>query len=153
MFQSCPIDISPGKNTGVSSHSLPQGILPDSGIEPQSPALQVDSLPSGPPGKPYHAVRTNGLKWKYSPNTIYFEKHNTIVCFSYNSIKVEKVKEKAIKFKYCLKQYLRAVKANKCLLFSLFRGHTWLQALLYFRLVLCVLLTSPHLKPLVVLKH
>ena len=29
------------------------GNLPDSGIEPGSPALQADSLPSEPPGKPY----------------------------------------------------------------------------------------------------
>ena len=29
------------------------GDLPDPGIEPGSPALQVDSLPSEPPGKPY----------------------------------------------------------------------------------------------------
>ena len=28
------------------------GDLPDTGIEPGSPALQVDSLPSEPPGKP-----------------------------------------------------------------------------------------------------
>ena len=28
------------------------GDLPDPGIEPQSPALQADSLPSEPPGKP-----------------------------------------------------------------------------------------------------
>ena len=27
------------------------GDLPDPGIEPQSPALQADSLPSEPPGK------------------------------------------------------------------------------------------------------
>ena len=26
--------------------------LPDSGIKPESPALQADSLPSEPPGKP-----------------------------------------------------------------------------------------------------
>ena len=42
---------SPGKNTGVSSHFLLEG-LPDPGIEPRSPALQADSLPSEPPGKP-----------------------------------------------------------------------------------------------------
>ena len=30
--------------------------LPDSGIEPGSPALQVESLPSEPPGKPFHCV-------------------------------------------------------------------------------------------------
>ena len=40
----CPQN-SPGKNTGVGSHSLLQE------IEPRSPALQADSLPSEPPGK------------------------------------------------------------------------------------------------------
>ena len=30
----------------------PPGDLPDPGIEPMSPALQVDSLPTEPPGKP-----------------------------------------------------------------------------------------------------
>ena len=28
------------------------GDLPDSGVEPKPPALQADSLPSEPPGKP-----------------------------------------------------------------------------------------------------
>ena len=37
--------------TGVGCHSLLQGNLPDPGIEPKSPALQADSLPSEPPGK------------------------------------------------------------------------------------------------------
>ena len=41
----CPWN-SPWKNTGVASHYLLQG------IEPKSPALQADSLPSEPPGKP-----------------------------------------------------------------------------------------------------
>ena len=31
----------------------PPGDLPNPGIEPRSPALQVDSLPSEPPGKPW----------------------------------------------------------------------------------------------------
>ena len=31
---------------------LPPGDLPDTGVKPGSPALQVDSLPSEPPGKP-----------------------------------------------------------------------------------------------------
>ena len=48
---------SPGKNTGVGSHSLLQGILPpqglNPGLEPWSPELQVDSLLSEPPGKPH----------------------------------------------------------------------------------------------------
>ena len=43
---------SPGKNTGVGCHALLQGNLPNPGIEPRSPTLQVDSLPSDPPGKP-----------------------------------------------------------------------------------------------------
>ena len=40
---------SPGKNTGVGCHALPQGIFPTQ--EPRSPALQEDSLPSESPGK------------------------------------------------------------------------------------------------------
>ena len=42
---------SPGKNTGVGSHSLLQGIFPTQGST-ASAALQVDSLPSEPAGKP-----------------------------------------------------------------------------------------------------
>ena len=45
---------SPGKNTGVGCHALLQGIFPDPGIKLRSPALQVDSLPSEPPGKEAH---------------------------------------------------------------------------------------------------
>ena len=47
---------SPGQNTGVGSLSLLQGILPtqgsNPGIEPRSPALQVNSLPAESQGKP-----------------------------------------------------------------------------------------------------
>ena len=39
------------KNTGVGSLIPPPGELPDPGIEPGSPALQVDSLPAELPGK------------------------------------------------------------------------------------------------------
>ena len=43
---------SPGQNTGVGSLSLlVQGNLPNTGIEPRSPALQVDSLPTELSGK------------------------------------------------------------------------------------------------------
>ena len=41
-----------GQNTGVGSLSLLQGIFPTQEIEPRSPVLQADSLPSEPPGKP-----------------------------------------------------------------------------------------------------
>ena len=40
---------SPGKNTGC--HGFLQGNLPNPGIKSRLPALQVDSLPSEPPGK------------------------------------------------------------------------------------------------------
>ena len=43
---------SPGKSTGVGCHLLLQGIFPTPGIEPRSPTLQADGLPSEPPGKP-----------------------------------------------------------------------------------------------------
>ena len=33
------------------------GDLPDPGIEPKSPALQADSLPSEPPGKPKKTIK------------------------------------------------------------------------------------------------
>ena len=46
----CPWD-SPGRNTGVSSHSLLQGIFPTQGFcKSGSPTLQTDSLQSEPPG-------------------------------------------------------------------------------------------------------
>ena len=42
----------PGKNPEVGCHALLQGNLLNPGIEPRSPALQVDSLPAELPGKP-----------------------------------------------------------------------------------------------------
>ena len=41
-----------GQNTGVGSLALLQGDLPNPVIEARSPALQVDSLPAEPQGKP-----------------------------------------------------------------------------------------------------
>jgi len=44
---------SPGKNNGMGWLAfLSSGDLPDPGIKPRSPALQVDSLPTEPLGKP-----------------------------------------------------------------------------------------------------
>ena len=40
-----------GQNTGVGSLSPSPGDLPNPGIEPRSPTLQADSLPSEPPGE------------------------------------------------------------------------------------------------------
>ena len=59
----CPWN-SPGKNTGVGSHSLLQWDLPDPRVEPGSPTLQADSLPSEPPEKP------RGLGYEYAESPI-----------------------------------------------------------------------------------
>ena len=80
---SCVHEIFPGKNTGVGCHFLLQGIFPIQGIKPRSPALQADSLPSEPPGKPcsqgylrfgpypekaclLHVVSATGSHWRAS---------------------------------------------------------------------------------------
>ena len=52
---SCPQN-SPGMNTGVGLSFPSPGDLPNPGIESGSPALQGDSLPSEPPGKPYTII-------------------------------------------------------------------------------------------------
>ena len=48
---------SPGQNTGVGSLSHLQVSNP--GIEPRSPALQADSLPAEPKGKPKNTAVGN----------------------------------------------------------------------------------------------
>ena len=55
----CPWD-SPGKNTGVVSHFLLQGIFLTQGLNPRLLGLlhgQVDSLPLAPPGKAHAGYR------------------------------------------------------------------------------------------------
>ena len=52
--------ISPGKNSGVVAIPFPRD-LPDPGIKPGSPALQADSLPSKPSGKPQELKGYNQL--------------------------------------------------------------------------------------------
>ena len=47
---------SPGKSTGVGCHFLPQGNLPNPGIEPRSPTFQADALTAEPRGKPYRIL-------------------------------------------------------------------------------------------------
>ena len=55
----CPWDF-PGKNTGVGCHSFSRDI-PDPRIEPGSPALQANALPSEPAGKPVPRVGSHWL--------------------------------------------------------------------------------------------
>ena len=50
---------SPAKNTGVGLSCPPLGDLPNPGIEPRSPALQADSLPSEAAGKPKNTGVSN----------------------------------------------------------------------------------------------
>ena len=42
----------------------PPGNLPNPGIKPRSPTLQADSLPSEPPGKPFHFPKVNKVESK-----------------------------------------------------------------------------------------
>ena len=44
------------------------GDLPNSGIEPGSPAFQADSLPSEPPGKPGESLECTIYKEFLQPN-------------------------------------------------------------------------------------
>ena len=52
---------TPGQNTGVGCHFPSPGYLPNPGIEPGSHALQVDSLPSEPPGKKITSVQFSSV--------------------------------------------------------------------------------------------
>ena len=58
MSQSLPAPLSIEFSSQEYYSRLPfssPGDLPDPGTEPGAPALQADSLPSGPPGKPQKA--------------------------------------------------------------------------------------------------
>ena len=71
----CPWN-SPGKNTGVGCPFPSPGNLPNPGIEPVSPSLQANFLPSVLPGKPqshqktilFQTSRSRGLKLAISWN-------------------------------------------------------------------------------------
>ena len=54
------------------------GDLPDPGIEPRSPALQADSLPAEPPGKPSFRIKAE-TTWKW----IYQGLWEVVLCFPF----------------------------------------------------------------------
>ena len=56
---------SPGQSTGVGSCSFLQGIFPNRWDQTQSPALQADSLPAEPQGKPrvFISRHISEVKW------------------------------------------------------------------------------------------
>ena len=59
------------------------GDLPDPGIEPRSPALEVDSLPLAPPGKPTYFLHSiGGICQSQSPNSF----HLPFIHFKYSFI-------------------------------------------------------------------
>ena len=53
--------IFPGKNTGVSYHFFFQEIIPTQGLNPGSPALRTDALPSEPSVQFSHSVLSDSL--------------------------------------------------------------------------------------------
>ena len=53
------------------------GALPIPGLEPGSPALQADALPSEPPGKPQTNLRREKNKRKKEFNLEAWEKENS----------------------------------------------------------------------------
>ena len=57
----------------IPTHSPKKGDLPDPGVEPGSPTLQADSLPSEPPGnstllKPINQIFMKVAHWKVKPS-------------------------------------------------------------------------------------
>ena len=58
-------------NTGVGSLCLLPGVLPDPGIKPGSPALQADSLPAEPIGKPKTQCCCTLNRLQYNVNIIF----------------------------------------------------------------------------------
>ena len=98
----CPWN-SPGKNTGVDN-LFSSGDLSDPRIEPGSPALQADSLPSETPGKPHWTSGIYGItefpnlpqrfcKVKghtfalFPPEVNYFFQEMTFVFLAYNLLR------------------------------------------------------------------
>ena len=66
---------SPVRNTALSSLSLLQGNLPNPGIKPRSPILQVDSLPAEPQYKPHPKSSVSLITQVYNVQLLYFYKH------------------------------------------------------------------------------
>ena len=64
-------------------HALLQGDLPNPGIKPRSPALQEDSLPSEPPGKPIIEKEIKHTLWDcsfYIPYVVILERSVELYC-------------------------------------------------------------------------
>ena len=75
---------TPGQNTGVGSFSLFQLDLPNPGIKLRSPALQSDSLPVEPPGKPLKESGNSVVKTAHLRVSLYGELPLLCACFHYS---------------------------------------------------------------------
>ena len=78
---------SPGKNTGMGCHSFCQKIFATKGLvaNPCNPPLQVDSLPTEPPGKLAYLVQIKtvqvDLQYKVSPCPSFEPQYPGSLCF------------------------------------------------------------------------
>ena len=75
----CPWD-SPGKNTGLGSHFLLQGQLPEPGIEPMSPALVGRFFTTQPPESPIIPKQLFRVVFHSRFNSLNFETCHLRVC-------------------------------------------------------------------------
>ena len=64
----------------MSGHSFLQGNLPDRGTESGSPALQVDSSPSEPPGEAHNTAHAHICMWVCVQSSLTFVTPWTAVC-------------------------------------------------------------------------
>ena len=90
-----------GKNTGVGCHVPVQGNLPNSEIEPRSPALQSDCLPSEPPGNHYRVTmsecQTVNFTYKITVSGIQLEinkhpkKQKNVINKNYQLIETDRI--------------------------------------------------------------
>ena len=69
----CHTPLSMGILQAVLEWAASSRDLPNSGIKPRSPALQVDSLPCDPPGKPKTLSRQNKISFKTKSITLLSE--------------------------------------------------------------------------------
>ena len=70
---------SPGQNTGVGSLSLLPQDFPNSGTESRSPALQEDSLPAEPQGKPKN---TAVIPYPFSSRSSWARNRTMVSCIA-----------------------------------------------------------------------
>ena len=90
--QQAPLWDFPGNNTGVGCHFFLQGGLPNPGIEPRSPTLQADALPSDPPGKQPPSTSSKIISSSMSSSTpfpgfpalfLYYLSHDILYIFKF----------------------------------------------------------------------